>query len=137
MITGINHITLAVQDVEVSFRFYTQVLGCQALAKWPRGAYLLAGDVWLALVLDAQVRDPGLPEDTHIAFTVSPADFDAMCQRIQHTEALIWQETRTEGASLYFTDPNGHKLEIRASDLAARLRAARAEPWEGLEFFSG
>ena len=38
--------------------------------------------------------------------------------------------------SLYFLDPNGHKLEIHVSDLAARLRAARQDPWEGLELFT-
>ena len=39
------------------------------------------------------------------------------------------------GASLYFLDPNGHKLEIHASDLEARLLSARERPWEGLELF--
>jgi catechol 2,3-dioxygenase-like lactoylglutathione lyase family enzyme len=86
-------------------------------------------------VWDAQVRDQVLPEYTHIALTVAPADFDTMCQRIRQAGTPIWQENWTEGASLYFTDPNGHKLEIHASDLAARLRAARAQPWDGLEFF--
>jgi hypothetical protein len=44
---------------------------------------------------------------------------------------------RTEGVSWYFLDPNGHKLEIHASDLTARLRKAREQPWVGLEFFCG
>jgi catechol 2,3-dioxygenase-like lactoylglutathione lyase family enzyme len=33
MITGISHVTLAVKDVDTSFHFYTQVLGCRAVAK--------------------------------------------------------------------------------------------------------
>ena len=136
MITGINHITLSVRDLEESFRFYTQVLDCRPVAKWPKGAYLLAGMVWMALVVDQTLREHVLPEYTHMAFTVSPADFPAMCQRLQQAEAPIWQENWTEGASFYFTDPNGHKLEIHASDLAARLQAAHEHPWEGLEFFS-
>ena len=32
-------------------------------------------------------------------------------------------------------DPDGHKLEIHASDLETRLRSAKEQPWEGLEFF--
>lgn len=99
MITGINHITLAVKDVDASFHFYTQVLGCRAVARWPKGAYLLAGNVWLALVWDAQVRDHVFPEYTHLAWTVAPADFDIMCQRIRQAGAFIWQDNRTEGAS--------------------------------------
>ncbi len=135
MIRGINHITLAVRDVAMAGQFYREVLGCQLLARWPLGAYLLAGDVWLALVQDDQTCQEPLPEYTHIAFTVVPADFAALSARIRAAGAPIWQENRSEGASLYFLDPDGHKLEIHASDLAARLRAAKADPWPGLELF--
>jgi catechol 2,3-dioxygenase-like lactoylglutathione lyase family enzyme len=82
VITGINHLTLSVREVEESFAFYTQMLGFRPLAKWPRGVYLLAGDVWLALILDEQVRPAAFPEYTHIAFTVSPHDFTALSERI-------------------------------------------------------
>ncbi len=51
MITGVNHITLAVRDIEASFTFYTRVLGLRPAAKWPEGAYLLARDMWIALIL--------------------------------------------------------------------------------------
>ncbi len=135
MIGGINHITLSVQDIERSFGFYTQVLGLQPIAKWPKGAYLLAGDVWLALVVDSDARAKPLAEYTHIAFTVSAEQFATISQAIHAASAPIWQENWTEGDSLYFVDPNGHKLEIHASDLATRIRSAKAEPWEGLEFF--
>ena len=135
MITGINHITLSVKDLEASYNFYTQILGCRAVAKWPKGAYLLAGEVWLALVVDSHVREHVQPEYTHIAFTVPPVEFGARVQRIQQSGAQSWQESWTEGASFYFIDPNGHKLEIHVSDLAARLKTAKAQPWEGVEFF--
>jgi catechol 2,3-dioxygenase-like lactoylglutathione lyase family enzyme len=135
VITGVNHITLSIKGVEESFVFYTQVLGCRPVARWPKGAYLLAGDVWVALVLDQRLRAAALPEYTHIAFTVAQADFAALSRRIVDAGAPSWQANQTEGDSLYFLDPNGHKLEIHASDLDARLRSAKASPWEGLEFF--
>jgi catechol 2,3-dioxygenase-like lactoylglutathione lyase family enzyme len=135
MITGINHITLSIKDVEESFAFYTQVLGFRPVARWPKGAYLLAGALWVALVLDERLRATALPEYTHIAFSVAQADFAALSQRIVDAGATIWQPNRTEGDSLYFLDPNGHKLEIHASDLETRLRTARESPWAGLEFF--
>jgi catechol 2,3-dioxygenase-like lactoylglutathione lyase family enzyme len=133
MITGCNHITLSVRDMAASLRFYGDVLGLRLVARWPRGAYFSAGDLWLALILDAQARASPLPEYTHVAFTVSPRDFDAVAARIRDAGATIWQENRSEGESLYFLDPTGHKLEIHASDLATRLRSARERPWEGLE----
>ena len=135
MISGINHITLSVRDTEQSFEFYTQVLGFQPVAYWPKGAYLLAGSTWIALVLDPTTRAASLPEYTHIAFSVSAVEFESMSQRILQSGAAIWQENWTEGDSLYFVDPNGHKLEIHASDLAARLKSAKENPWDGLEFF--
>ena len=135
MIRGINHITLSVQDIERSFAFYTRVLGLQPIARWPKGAYLVAGDVWIALVVDAAARTQPLSEYTHIAFTVTADQFAAISQAIHAAGAPIWQENWMEGDSLYFVDPNGHKLEIHASDLATRIRSAKAQPWDGLEFF--
>src|SRR5437667_7421017 len=133
MITGINYLTLSMRNVAHSLAFYTEVLSFRPIARWPKGAYLLAGDFWVCLVLDEETRETALPEYTHVAFTVGPQDFDAMSARIRSSGARIWQENRTEGASLYFLDPNGHKLEIHASDLEVRLTAAREHPWEGLE----
>ncbi|HYF62609.1 MAG TPA: VOC family protein, partial [Herpetosiphonaceae bacterium] len=133
MISGINHITLSVRDLEQSFAFYHAVLGFRPLARWPKGAYLLAGETWIALVVDERARADPLPEYSHIAFTVASEHFAAASQAIVASGAPIWQDNWTEGDSLYFSDPNGHKLEIHASDLATRLRTARAQPWDGLE----
>jgi catechol 2,3-dioxygenase-like lactoylglutathione lyase family enzyme len=135
MITGINHITLSVKDVAESFSFYTQILGFKPVAKWPKGAYLLAGDLWICLFLDRNIRESKFPEYTHIAFTISEKDFNTMSERTKKSGADIWQENRTEGDSLYFADPNGHKLEIHASDLETRLKTLKENPWAGLEFF--
>lgn len=135
MIKGINHITLSVKDVDQSFEFYTQILGFKPVVKWPKGAYLLAGDLWFCLFLDDNTRKSKLPEYTHIAFTISEQNFKVMSERIKKSGAKIWQENQTEGDSLYFVDPNGHKLEIHASSLKARIKRAKINPWDGLEFF--
>lgn len=133
MITGINHVTLSVRDVEQSLAFYTEVLGLRAVARWPKGVYLLAGDLWVVLVLDEHARVMALPEYTHIAFTVPALEFEALSHRIRSSAAEVWQENRTEGASLYFVDPNGHKLEIHASDLKTRLAKLQEDLLEGFE----
>ena len=135
MIKGINHITLSVKDVDQSFEFYTQILGFKPVVKWPKGAYLLAGDLWFCLFLDDNTRKSKLPEYTHIAFTISEQNFKVMSERIKKSGAKIWQENQTEGDSLYFVDPNGHKLEIHTSSLKARMKWAKTNPWDGLEFF--
>ncbi|MUL35300.1 VOC family protein [Gloeocapsopsis dulcis] len=134
MITGINHITLTVKNLEESFRFYQEVLGFRPIAKWKKGSYFLAGDLWFCLIQNKNIYTDEL-DYTHIAFTVSEQNFEAMSSRIKHSQAKIWQENTSEGASLYFTDPNNHKLEIHASDLATRIKTAKEKPWEGLEFY--
>ncbi|MCU0655744.1 MAG: fosfomycin resistance glutathione transferase [Polyangiaceae bacterium] len=130
MILGLNHLTLSVQEVERSFHFYRSVLGFRPLARWSRGAYLLAGDAWVCLTLDARTREAPLPEYTHIAFSVPVAAFDAMATRIRASGATEWQPNTSEGASLYFCDPDGHKLEIHVGDWRTRLAACRERPFE-------
>ena len=110
-ITGVNHVTFSVRAVEPSFDFYCRVLGFRPVAKWPKGGYLLAGSTWIALVQDDAVRDGPLPEYSHVAFTVSAEAFEAVSRRIREAGAPIWQSNRSEGASLYFLDPNGIRLE--------------------------
>ena len=135
MVRGINHITLAVRDLEASFVFYTQVLGMRPVARWYKGAYLDAGGDWVCLSLDDSARSGSLPEYTHVAFSVAEADFAAMVERLRREGVECWQENRSPGESFYFLDPNGHKLEIHVSDLAARLEALKEAPPRDLIVF--
>ena len=134
MISGINHLTFSVRSLGRSLDFYTRVLGLRPVARWNGGAYLLAGDLWVTLIVE-ESRDEVSAGYTHTAFSVSPEDFRALAERIRESGARIWQENPTEGESLYFTDPDGHRLEIHASGLGARLVADRRDPPEGMEFY--
>ena len=136
MISGLNHITLAVRDIDCSFRFYVETQGSRPLARWSRGAYLLVGDLWLCLTLDERTSSSPLPEYSHIAFSVPAARFDDAAASIRASGAVIWEDNRSEGASLYFLDPDGHKLEIHAGDWRTRLAAMKQHPWESdIQYF--
>ncbi|CAN5709201.1 FosA family fosfomycin resistance glutathione transferase [soil metagenome] len=135
MITGVNHLTFSVRDLEESVRFYVEVLGLRSVSRKDEEAHLLAGDTWVALIPDPCVRDGVSTEYTHTAFSVSAKDFAALDRQIRKSGAEIWQENQTQGDSLYFLDPNGHKLEIHASNLEARLESDRRNPPEGMEFY--
>jgi catechol 2,3-dioxygenase-like lactoylglutathione lyase family enzyme len=134
---GINHITLAVRDLDRALHFYVDRLGSRLRARWARGAYLEAGSLWLCLELDERASARPSIDDSHIAFTVDAADFDAVAQAIRESDAALWKENRSEGASLYFCDPDGHKLEIHVGDLGSRLQACRDRPYDGMVFFEG
>jgi len=131
-VTGINHITLAVSDVERSLAFYRDVLGCDVRAVWPEGAYLEAGSLWLCLSLDAQVRTAPHPDYTHVAFSVAEEDFPSLSIRLMN-ECRLWKANGSEGASVYFLDPDGHRLEVHVGSLRTRLESYRANASKGIE----
>lgn len=131
MIRGLNHITLATKDLAESTRFYTDVLGAQLKARWPKGVYLELADLWLALILDPHFKAG--TDYSHLAFDVSAVDFETQAKKITDSGAQIWQENRSEGHSLYFCDPSGHRMELHVGNLHSRLTSAKISPWKGLE----
>ena len=136
MIGSLNHVTLSVRDLDRSFAFYRDVLGLRPLARWKKGVYLLAGEeTWICLILDPRTRNDPLLEYTHVAFSVNPERFAIAVERIRVSGASEWQQNSSEGDSLYFLDPDGHKLEVHAGDWPSRLEACRARPYEEMVFF--
>lgn len=135
MISGMNHVTLAVRDVDASFSFYRDVLGLKPLCKWDKGAYFLAGDFWFCLNVDEK-RVPSACY-THYAFTVSRDDFEGMSEKITTSGATVFKENSSPGESLYFLDPDGHKLEIHAGDWQSRITAKKVDTgsWKNVEWF--
>jgi catechol 2,3-dioxygenase-like lactoylglutathione lyase family enzyme len=136
MVTGINHVTFAVRDLERSFRFYAEILGLRPLARWYRGAYFEAGGDWICLNLDSETRSGPLKEYTHLAFTIDAADFDATVAKMQAAGVQSWQENRSPGDSFYFLDPDGHKLELHVATLEDRLKALAENPPKDLVLYS-
>lgn len=124
-ISGLNHLTLAVSDLERSVAFYLELLGFSIRMRGPSSAYLQAGPLWLALVLDPEVRRGPLPEYSHVAFSVSPTQLPLLAAKLAAAGVARWQEP-DHSESFYFLDPDGHKLELHSGDLHSRL-AARAE----------
>ena len=130
MISGVNHVTLAVTDLERSLAFYRDVVGLRPRVRWPRGAHLEAGTLWLCLTLDAATRPAG--GYTHLALTTTDAGLEQLRARVPAER--LWQEDTSEGASLYFLDPDGHRLEAHVGSLDTRLAALRERPYEGLRW---
>lgn len=136
MIGAINHITLSVSDLDRAFAFYTGVLGFKPLARWRCGAYLLAGDTtWLCLTLDTNTRTEPLSEYTHLAFSITRETFADAARRLRDSDAPSWQDNTSEGDSIYFLDPDGHKLELHMGDWRTRLAACREQPYDDMVFF--
>ncbi|MFN3352004.1 MAG: VOC family protein [Brevundimonas sp.] len=132
-IRGLNHLTLAVTDLDRSVAFYAEVLGCELKAVWKSGAYLQAGPLWLCLSVDEAAG--GLGADyTHYAFDVEADQFDDLVARVR-MHAPSWKDNRSEGASFYFLDPDNHRLELHVGTLASRLAHYRAKSDSGVQIF--
>jgi catechol 2,3-dioxygenase-like lactoylglutathione lyase family enzyme len=135
MLTGLNHLTLAVADLERSFAFYKDLLGFKPAALWNTGAYLSLGELWLCLSLDTRRAARQAPDYTHYAFDIAQDAFDAFRARLLAEGVAEWRSNRSEGDSFYFLDPDGHQLEVHAGTLASRLAACRGAPYAGMRFF--
>ncbi|MDA0384295.1 fosfomycin resistance glutathione transferase [Vibrio owensii] len=131
MLTGLNHITIAVSDLERSLDFYINALGFKGHVKWKKGAYLSLGDLWFCLSVD---KPDEKSDYSHIAFSISQQDFTDFSQKLIQLDIAQWKKNKSEGDSLYLLDPDGHKLEIHSGDLYSRLESIKHQPYEGLEW---
>jgi catechol 2,3-dioxygenase-like lactoylglutathione lyase family enzyme len=134
--TGVNHITFAVSDLQLALRFYVEVVGCSKVATWEHGAYLRAGEMWLCLSVDAAASIAATRDCTHIAFTFDPEGLAAFRERLSSFRGVEWKANSSEGDSVYFLDPDGHRLEAHVGSLESRLASLRESPYEGLELYS-
>ena len=122
MVTGLNHLTLSVAELERSVAFYSELLGFEVRMRGARSAYLEAGTLWLALVQDDMTRVDALPEYSHAAFHVVEGELSVAKERLIRAGVRRWQEAERRD-SFYFLDPDGHKLELHSGDLRSRLMA--------------
>ena len=104
MLTGLNHITIAVSDLERSLDFYINALGFKGHVKWRQGAYLSLGDLWLCLSVD---KPDEKSDYSHIAFSISQQDFTDFSHKLIQLDIAQWKENKSEGESLYLLDPDG------------------------------
>lgn len=117
MAIQLDHTIVPAQDKEDSARFFARIFGLP----FAGGGYFAPVQVNDTLTLDFATADaPFAPH--HYAFKVSAAEFDAIFARLQ-AEGIAYGSgpdaladrrinRRRGGRGCYFTDPNGHILEI-------------------------
>ena len=114
---GLDHIAIAVADVDRSQRFYADVLGFErAHPEWEVPVVMAANGTGVAIFdKDLHPGDgEGQPEVRilHIAFGVDREGFE----RAREELAAQGLEPRFSdhgiAHSIYFTDPDGHQLEL-------------------------
>ena len=125
MIKGINHITYSVSNIAKSIEFYRDILGADILVEGETSAYFNLGGIWLALNEEKNIpRNEIKYSYTHIAFTISDNDFEDWYIWLKENEVNILEgrdRDIRDKKSIYFTDLDGHKLELHTGSLEDRL----------------
>lgn len=134
MLTGFNHLTLAVANLSRSFDFF-QTVGFRPEAIWDSGAYLSLGELWLCLSLTKKAPPKQTETYTHYAFSIQQKDFEEFKRKLLNQGVYVWQQNSSEGDSFYFLDPDGHQLEAHVGSLASRLAECKLKPYKGMKFF--
>lgn len=101
---GSTTFTFATTDVDRALTFYVDVLAGELLARWPAGAYVLMGSLWLALV-EGPAESRTADDYSYVAFGVAAHDFAALAARITAATSELWQDNWTEGEALYWASP--------------------------------
>ena len=135
MLTGFNHLTVAVTDLSRSVDFYSRLLNFRPVATWDVGAYLTLGELWLCLSLDERSGSQSSSTYTHYAFSIQQSDIQEFRRKLQNNGVTEWQQNRSEGDSFYFLDPDGHQLEAHVGSLSSRLAECKEKPYKGMRFF--
>jgi lactoylglutathione lyase len=117
-IRGVYEVVVRVRDLERAEQFYRDVLGFELglrvergpMSFWRVGAQADGG----MLVLQ---QDDGEWPVQHFAFRVDAADFDRAARMLEERGVKIGSPVQHEwmpARSLYFSDPDGHELELCA-----------------------
>ena len=122
LINGIAHASLLVSDLDISLRFYRDILGMTLDNARPDlgypGAWLWAGNQQVHL-LQLPNPDPtdGRPahggRDRHIAFDIS--DGNALCLALDQA-GMGYTLSRSGRNALFCRDPDGNALEFMQVD---------------------
>ena len=124
-ITGINHITFSVSDLEKSCEFYEKVFGLKPVYEWKQGVYYDLCGYWLALNEERDIpRNDIKYSYTHMAFSVPEEDFNLILECFEKYKiaySLGRVRDIREKKSVYFEDPDGHKFEFHCGTMKGRL----------------
>lgn len=122
---GLDHFALNVKNMKRAEKFYSQVLGFPVIHRTQTQAGFQhievdAGNVAIALFelpdLDIDSGQKIMTDDgfLHFAFGSSYERFDVVSQALKEGGVELDGEPRDWGTSvsIYFSDPDGHRLEI-------------------------
>jgi catechol 2,3-dioxygenase-like lactoylglutathione lyase family enzyme len=122
---GLDHVAVAVRDLERSTRFYAELLGLERTFEdeWDVPRFMLANGSGLAL-FPADAHPSSGPESAtpairilHIAFRVDREGFEAAQAALADAGIEFRFSDHGVSHSIYFPDPDRHQLELTTYEL--------------------
>jgi catechol 2,3-dioxygenase-like lactoylglutathione lyase family enzyme len=121
---ALDHVALSVHDIEHSAQWYIDVLGFerQHAGKW-NGIPVFVGKDQFGIALFPLGSHPrgamekGSVAILHFAFRTSRQNFVAAQDALKRHELPFDFEDHEIAHSIYFRDPDGHKIEITTYEL--------------------
>jgi catechol 2,3-dioxygenase-like lactoylglutathione lyase family enzyme len=122
---GIDHIALTVRDVERSAQWYIEVLGFERRydGMWNGiPTFIGKGNTAIALfpAKSHATSGPSSREDIrmlHLAFRANHKNFISAQQELKRRGTKFEFQDHEISHSIYFSDPDGHQLEITTYEL--------------------
>lgn len=121
--SGINHITIRVNDIERAEEFYGDILGFELVRKMGQSmaVYKVGGEDTLVLVEAETSYDPSSRDYRvdHFGFYLESEDkVDEMAQyfRKQEVTILSGPANRKRGRFVFISDPDGNMIEFFYED---------------------
>lgn len=117
--TGINHITIRVNRIELSEEFYGKILGFELVRKMGQSmaVYKIGKEDTLVIVEAETSYDPNSRDFRidHIGFYLnSPEEVDEMAKYLRDNEVTILSgpSNRKKGRFVFASDPDGNLIEF-------------------------
>lgn len=117
--TGLNHITIRVNDIEDAEEFYGDILGFELVRKMGQSmaVYRVGEEDTIVLVEAETSYDPSSRDFRvdHFGFYVdSPEKVDEMAEYFREREVTVLSGpvNRKRGRFVFITDPDGNMIEV-------------------------
>jgi len=122
---GIDHLAMSVRDVERAAQWYIDVLGFERrFSEMWGGVPVFIGKGTTAIALFPATSNPRSTSATrgevrmlHLAFRANHKNFLAAQEELKQRGIRFEFQDHEISHSIYFSDPDGHKLEITTYDL--------------------
>ena len=124
-IQGLDHVAIAVEDVDRSQRFYADVLGLERThEEWDVPVVMSAAGTGVA-IFSKELHPSSTPDDVeppairvlHIAFRVDRDGFEAAGEALTRDGVETHFSDHGISHSLYLHDPDGHQIELTTYDV--------------------